>query len=100
MSLLTLALQLSFINAPDFVNRGDLIDRLVVAQMGDAREAERVAGLVARRLLDAIERDLQHDHRLDGEHRTVAARRRSLEVFGETRDLRVGEAGVRLPDVH
>ena len=54
---------------------------------------------MARRLLDAVERDLEHDRRLDGEHRTVAPDRRGLEVLGESRDLGVGEAGVRLADV-
>src|SRR3954453_20892399 len=98
MSLLTLALQLSFVDAANFVDRGDLIDRLVVAQMGDAREAERVARFVSLRFLNALDRDLEHDGRLDGEDRTVAAGRRGLEVFGETRDLGVGEPGVRLAD--
>jgi hypothetical protein len=48
MSLLTLALQLSFVNTADLVDRGYLIDGLIVAQMSDAREAERVAGFVTR----------------------------------------------------
>src|SRR3979409_2056827 len=99
MSLLTLALQLSFVNAADFVDRGDLIDGLVVAQMGDAREAERVAGFVARRLLDAVECDLENDRRRGGQHGTVASGRCGLKVLGETRDLGVGEAGVGLADV-
>src|SRR4051794_24972489 len=68
--------------------------------MGDPRKAQCVAGLVARRLLDAIEGNLENDGRLDGEHWAVAARRRRLKVLGETRDLRVGEAGVGLADVH
>src|SRR4051794_20814746 len=100
MSLLTLALQLSFVNAANFVDGGDLIHRFVVAKMGDAREAQRVARLVTLRFLNAVKRDLQHDGRLDGEHRAVAASRRLLEMFGETRDLDVGEARVRLADVH
>src|SRR5438067_1073334 len=99
MSLLPLALQLSFVNAAHLVDRRDLVDRLVVAKMGDAREAKRVAGLVACRLLNAVEGNLQDDHWFDGVHGSVLAGGRRLEVFRQMLDLRIGESGVSLADV-
>ena len=77
MSLLPLALQLPLVNTPHLVDRRDLIDRLVVADVGDAREAKRVAGLVARRLLDPVERDLEDDRRLDDDAPAVPRGRRA-----------------------
>src|SRR5690242_21055579 len=38
-----------------------LLDRLVVANPDDARKAERVPAQVTVRVLDRIERDLEHD---------------------------------------
>src|ERR1043165_5503990 len=97
---LRFSFQLAFVNPPHLVDRGDLRRRLVVADARDAREAQRVARLVARRLLDAVERDLQHDRRLDHVHGAVARGRRLLEVLREAVDLRVGQTRVRLADVH
>src|SRR5437764_9416979 len=92
-------LQLSLVNPSYLVNGRDLLERLVIADARDAREAERVARLVPRRLLDAIEGDLQDDGRLDDVHRPVARDRGGLEVLGHAVDLRVREAGVGLADV-
>src|SRR6185436_10338184 len=92
--------QLPLVNPPYLIDRRDLIDRLVVADARDPREAQRVPRLVPRRLLDAVERDLQNDRRLDEVHRPVARGRRLLEMLGEAIDLDVGQAGVGLADVH
>src|ERR1051326_7750399 len=97
---LRLSFELPLVNPPHLVDRGDLLRRLVVADARDAWEAQRVAGFVSCRFLDAIERDLQHDRRRDDVHRAVARGRRLLEMPREAVDLRVGEAGLGLADVH
>src|ERR1700674_1995748 len=43
----------------------DLVDRLVVADPNDAGKAERVPAFVACGVLDGIERNLEHDLRID-----------------------------------
>src|ERR1051325_2510 len=97
---LPLPFELPLVNPPHLVDRGDLLDGLVVADARDAREAQRVAGLVPRRLLDAVEGDLQHDGWLDDVHGTVARRRRRLEVLRHAIDFRVRQARIGLADVH
>src|SRR5947207_7550405 len=72
ISLLPLALQLPLVNPPYLIDGRDLVDRLVVADARDAREAQGVARLVSLRLLDSIERDLQDHRRLHDVHRPVA----------------------------
>src|SRR5258706_11590008 len=99
MSLLTLALQLSFVNAPPLVDRGDLIDGLVVTDVGDAGETKGVARFVALRFLNAIEGNLEDDRWLDGVDGPVARSRRCLKVLGQPVDLSVGQARVGFPDV-
>src|SRR5713226_8858573 len=96
MSLLTLALQLSFVDSPHFVDRGDLIYRFIVANVSDAREAKCVSRFVAGGLLDPVEGNLQNDRRLDRVYRSVARDRCRLKVLGQSFDLRVGQPGVRL----
>src|ERR1044071_2949779 len=61
---LGLAFELPLVNPPHLVDGGNLLDRLVVADPRNARKAQRVARLVARRFLNPIEGDLQHDRRL------------------------------------
>src|SRR3954462_5673478 len=82
-------LGLPLVNPPHLVDRRDLLWRLVVADARDTREAEGVARLVALRLLDAVERDLEHDRRGEDGDRAVGGGGRLLEVLREALDLHV-----------
>ena len=61
---------------------------LVEPQAGDAREAQREAGLVAVRSEDDVERDLDDDRRLDDPVAAVVADRVLLEPAGHRRRSR------------
>src|SRR5216110_541379 len=95
----SLALQLPFVDTAYFVDGLYLVDRFVVADAHDARKSERVARFVARRLLDAVKRDLQDHLRLDDVHRSVSRLRDLFEKLRELIDLDVGQSRIRFADV-
>ena len=72
--------------------------RLVRPQVRDPREAQREPRLVAGRAHDHVERDLDHDRRLDDPVAAVDRDRVGLEPPGHLGDLGVGQAAVRLAD--
>ena len=80
------------------LDRVDLGRRLVRAQVGDAREAQREPGLVPVRADDDVERDLDDDERLHLAVAPVPGDRVGLEPAGHLGDLGIGQAAVRLAD--
>src|ERR1051326_2739263 len=81
------------------LERVDLVDRFVVADADDPREAQRVSAQMAPRMLDGVERDLEQNLRPDHAPVTLVLDRDLQEVLRVLRDLCVREPGVRLADV-
>src|SRR5690348_10934689 len=77
----------------------DLVHRLVVADAHDAREAQRVAAQVPARMLDGVERHLEHDLGPDHASIPLVLHRHGEEFLGVLGDLGVGQPGIRLADV-
>src|SRR5206468_6390320 len=71
----------------DGLERVDLVDRLVRPEVRDPRNAQRVAGLVALRADDDVERDLDDDCGLDLPIPSEALDRVGFEPRGHLRDL-------------
>src|SRR3954447_26290111 len=71
---------------------------LVGTKPEDAREAQRIARVVAVRTVDHVERDLKHDRRLDDMEPPELLDRVLAEIRRHLGDLLVGESAVRLAD--
>src|SRR5690606_31996279 len=76
---------------PDLVEGIGLLDRLVLPPAGDARKAQRDAGLVPRGRLDTFEGDFQHLLGLERAHRAEFFHGIAPDPVIQLLDLLVGQ---------
>src|SRR6516162_1984472 len=72
---------------------------LVSPNADDSRKAQRVSAIVTRRLLDIVERHLEHDHRLDRPPMPVILDRVPQKKLGVFADLGIREPRISLADI-
>src|SRR2546423_3354484 len=96
---LGLLAEVAVIQLLDALQRVDLRNRLVVAEVHDSRESKSEAAGMPVGPLDRVEGNFQHDLWSDRVPVTDVANLHAQELRGHGRYLGVSQPGVRLPDV-